>query len=389
MMKVNKKLIEAVKYNPTKKSFQMSVLQMCEKIDQNKLTLPLYQRDVSWSLQKSVDLLNYQLFGKAPVAPISINEIEDAGLSVPQVSFIDREIVPSDEILNAHQSVVDGQQRLTTNYKAYTNHDDFRNVVLDVANACFKITKSSIKKNQIPVGVLLNKNRNVLQEYLNKQKTFNDLYAICIDIRSKMMDYNYTINQASDLSEDEQIEWFEVLNNAGSKVTALQMSFSRLKIHNFDIYNDYINPFKECIQGYGFGGLFSPFTTNVSYPISSLNSAYEIVVNGGKHNLNYAPIPSDTKENQLTSLDVDCLNEIVKVSLSGLNRALEFIDSENLEGYVDRMDYILYLAGYCMFHEDNDIEMKKTSIIQWFTTVQFTNKSNGERRKIFDNLLNI
>ena len=109
-MKINKKLLEAVQFNPTKKSFQMSVLQMCEKIDQNKLTLPLYQRDVSWSLQKSVDLLNYQLFGKAPVAPISINEIGEVGLSVPQVSFINREIVPKDQILNAHQSVVDGQQ---------------------------------------------------------------------------------------------------------------------------------------------------------------------------------------------------------------------------------------------------------------------------------------
>lgn len=74
-MKINKKLLQAVQFNPTKKSFQMSVLQMCEKIDQNKLTLPLYQRDVSWSLKKCVDLLNYQLFGKAPVAPISIQSI--------------------------------------------------------------------------------------------------------------------------------------------------------------------------------------------------------------------------------------------------------------------------------------------------------------------------
>ena len=162
-MKINKKLLEAVQFNPTKKSFQMSVLQMCEKIDQNKLTLPLYQRDVSWSLQKSVDLLNYQLFGKAPVAPISINEIGEVGLSVPQVSFINREIVPKDQILNAHQSVVDGQQRLTTNYKAYIDSNDFRNVVLDVASACFKIIKASIKKNQIPVGMLLNKDRKRLQ----------------------------------------------------------------------------------------------------------------------------------------------------------------------------------------------------------------------------------
>lgn len=119
------------------------------------------------------------------------------------------------------------------------------------------------------------------------------------------------------------------------------------------------------------------------------NPAYEIVVNGGKHNLNYAPIPSDTKESQLTALEVERLNEIVKISLTGLCEALEFIDNENLEDYVDRMDYILYLAGYCMFHCDNDIQVKKENIIKWFTTVEFTNKTNGDRRKIFDDLLAI
>ena len=51
------------------------------------------------------------------------------------------------------------------------------------------------------------------------------------------------------------------------------------------------------------------------------------------------------------------------------------------------MDYILYLSGYCMFNED--IQMKKENIIKWFTTVEFTNKSNGDRRKIFDDLLAI
>ena len=86
-------------------------------------------------------------------------------------------------------------------------------------------------------------------------------------------------------------------------------------------------------------------------------------------------------------MNVDCLNEIVKVSLKGLRKALEFIDNENLGDYVDRMDYILYLSGYCMFNED--IQMKKENIIKWFTTVEFTNKSNGDRRKIFDDLLAI
>lgn len=389
-MRINKLLKQAVTYNPTKKSFQMSVQDMCKKINDNTLTLPLYQRDVSWTLQKSVDLLNYQLFGKAPVAPISINQLSKMEAAVPQVSFIDREVVANELIQSSHQSVVDGQQRLTTNYKAYKNNDDFRNVVLDVSTANFKISKGSVKKNQIPVGILLNEERSILQEYLTKEKTFNDLYAICIDVRSKLMDYNYTINQAEDLTEDEQIEWFEVLNNAGSKVTALQMSFAKLKAHDFDIYVNYINPFKELIQEYGFDEMFSPFTTNVSYPISSLNAAYEVVINKSIHRINYAPIPSDTKESQLTGLDVLELKQIISLSLNALKESLDFISDHELNNYIDRMDYILYLTGYFAFYSGSSQNTEKTeNLLNWIQNVDFSNKSNGTRRTMFQDLLSL
>lgn len=361
---------------------------MCKKINENTLTLPLYQRDVSWTLQKSVDLLNYQLFGKAPVSPISINQLSKMEVMVPQISFINRELIKVDEIKASHQSVVDGQQRLTTNYKAFKNSDDFRNVVLDVSTANFKIVKGSIKKNQIPVGILLNEDRDILQKYLTNEKTFSDLYVLCIDVRSKLMDYNYTINQAEDLTEDEQIEWFEVLNNAGSKVTALQMAFSKLKIHNFDIYTDFINPFKNAIQSYGYDEMFLPFTTNVSYPISSLNPAYEVIVNNGKHKLNYAPIPSDTKEGQLTVLEVSTIQKIINLSLRSLNECLNFIDTYNLSLFIKRMDYILYLTGYFTFFNDASQDTEKAKILsEWVKTTDFSNKSNGQRRTIFQKLL--
>lgn len=116
-MKINKKLEVAAEFNPTKKSHQMTIFEMCKKIQNNKITLPLYQRDLSWTLNKAVDLFNYQLFGKAPVAPISLNQISN-GEAVPQVSFLSRNIIDSDSILADHQSVVDGQQRLSTNFKS-------------------------------------------------------------------------------------------------------------------------------------------------------------------------------------------------------------------------------------------------------------------------------
>lgn len=389
-MKVNPILTAATKFNPTKKSFQMNVEDLCGKIDTNEITLPLYQRDLSWTLQKAVDLFNYQLFGKAPVAPISINQINNIDLAVPQISFLDREVIEKSEIKNAHYSVVDGQQRLTTSYKAYIKNDDFRNIFLDVQKAKFRIIEGEVSKSQIPVGILLNKDIDVLKSYLIENKTFNDLYGILLDVRSKMNGYNYTMNVAEDLTENEQIEWFEVLNNAGSKVTTLQMAFSKLKIHNFDIYRDYIKPFISQIEDFGFEDLLIVFTTNVSYPIVALNPAYEVIVKSGTHNVNFAPIPSDQKSKQLTSLDVDILNKIVKLSLESTKKALDFIEQNNLKSNIIRMDYILYLSGYFAFNADsygNSEAAKK--LVQWVKDTDFNNASNGKRREIFANMLRI
>lgn len=93
-MKVSESFKKIISYNPTKQTFQMSALNLCEKIENNDITLPLYQRDVSWSIRKSVDLLNYQLNGKAPVSPISVNKITDlSNHYVTQITLVDRAII--------------------------------------------------------------------------------------------------------------------------------------------------------------------------------------------------------------------------------------------------------------------------------------------------------
>lgn len=390
-MRIHNKIEAATNFNPTKKTHQMDIATMCEKIKTNKITLPLYQRDLSWTLQKAVDLFNFQLFGKAPVAPISINEISnDTDNYVPQVSFLNRELIPSSEIKGDHQSVVDGQQRLTTNFKAYINHDSFRNIVLDISRGSFKIIEGNIAKNHIPVGVLFNNDENVLTNYLQEKGTFTELFAISLRVRTKIRSYNYTINIAENLTEDEQIGWFEVLNNAGSRVTALQMNFSKLKLHNLDIYTDYTNPFKEKAFEYGFEELFTPFTTNVSYPIAALNPAYEVIEKDSYHNTNYAPIPSDTKEAILTKLNVDTLKLIIELTLNSLEAALEFINNNELQDYIYRMDYILYLTGFFAYQKNKQLESQKArKLVQWVETVDFTNQTNSSRRELFSNLLEL
>ena len=104
-MKVSKTLKIAASFNPTEKSHIMTVLDMCRKIESKEISLPLYQRDVSWTKKQAISLLNYQLLGKAPVAPISMNLILDVDDYVPQVSFDDREVVG--KIEKGHMSVVD------------------------------------------------------------------------------------------------------------------------------------------------------------------------------------------------------------------------------------------------------------------------------------------
>ena len=59
------------------------------------------------------------------------------------------------------------------------------------------------------------------------------------------------VGTATDLTEDEQINWFEVLNNAGSRVSIIQMRFSKLKAHGIDVYTQYTHVYRNKVQEYG------------------------------------------------------------------------------------------------------------------------------------------
>ena len=384
-MRISKELQSAADMNPTKKSTQMSIFDMCDKISKQAISLPLSQRDLSWTLTQCIALLNYQLLGKAPVSPISMNVINNTQEYVPQVSFIDREII--NNIERGQLSVVDGQQRLTTNYKAYTNDDDFRNIVLDISRGCFIQTDTAYKSNQIPVGILLNQSDAVLFEYTNKVSTLRkpEITSLLLQVRSKIKNYNYTINSADDLSEDEQIEWFEVLNNAGSRVSIIQMRFSKLKMYGIDIYKQYTSVFISRLVEVGFD-FFTPEKTTVSYPIAALNPSYEIVTGKG-HSINYAPIPSDTKENQLCGLSPEELKKCIETTLSYEENVLDFIEANSLKK-PDRIDYINYMIGYFAFNGLDISETQKQYLISWYNNVDFTNKTNSERRELYTKLIN-
>jgi Protein of unknown function DUF262 len=391
-MKINKNLLESAGFNPTKKTYQISTSSLCEKIEKQEITLPLYQRDVSWTLQKCVDLLNYQLLGKAPVAPISINEINKVETTddyVAQVSFIDRELVSA--IKKGQLSIADGQQRLTTNYKAYKNDNEFRNVVLDLTKGAFVIVEGAIKKSQIPVGMLLNSDIQTFFNYLNSNSILKqpEVMNVLMQVRNKMRDYSYTINLAEDLTEDQQIEWFEVLNNAGSQVTRIQMRFSKLKITGIDIYTQYTNKFKGRLEESRVGDdIFKVKSTDVSIPVAALNPAVEVVT-GKEHSANFTPIPSDTRENQICNLDEAQILACFDLTLTALDKTIDFIENNNLST-PSRSDYVNYLVGLFVFNGNKDLtEEQVATVTEWYQNISFTNKSNSERRDIFTSLLEL
>lgn len=387
-MKINfNKLQAASDLNPTKKSQTMTISELSGLIEEGKLTIPMYQRGLSWNDEKVVALFNYQLFGKAPVAPLSLNSI-GTNDDVPQLSFITRESI-DDDSNKGKMSVVDGQQRLTTNYKAYSDDESFRNIILDFTQAKFRKINGRLRGNQIPVGILLNKQQKVLQDYIYDNLSANDaiqLFPTAISVRTKLLSYSYTVHIAGNMTENEQIEWFEVLNNAGSRVTMIELALSKFKVHDFDMYAQFINPYKDMVAEFGFEELFSPFSSNVSYPIASLNPAYEKNQKNGIHKKNYAPIPSDTKESMLTKLNKKELDNISSTTLTGLRLALNFIFDNNLQDYITKMQHIMYLTGYFVFIDNDNIKIN--DLIDWIKSVSFDNITNGEKRNIFNDLIN-
>ncbi len=386
-MNINKGLKVAVNMNPTRNTRNLTVENLCNMIDSGTLTIPLYQRDVSWTKQKCVELLNYELLGKSPISAISVNVINntDSNFAVPQVSFIGREVMPN--MVRGQFSVVDGQQRLTTNYKAFCNNDDLRDIVLDLGIGKFVITTETVRNNQVPVGILMNKDSGKLIAYVQSKRGMdNDIMAFLLLARTKILSYAYTINIAEDLSEEEQIKWFEVLNNAGSRVSIIQMRFAKKKAHGLDIYTQYTNIYKNKMQEFGYG-FFIPQKTTVSYPIAALNPAYEILCSETTHHNKFAPMPSDTKENQLCNLETEKLRDCIKLTLETLDKVLYFITDNDLKK-PDRVDYINYLIGYFIFHPEPMTVEQKEKVIEWYNTVNFTNKSNTDRRNIYTELLN-
>lgn len=389
-IKINKNLEYYADLDPTKDSKPVSLETLCKDISKGKMTLPIFQTYIRWRLEKSVELLNFQLKGMAPVSPISVNIIEDESIAIPQISFIDRDIIDIEKVKSKF-SVIDGQQRLSCNYKAYTNHEDFKCIVLDLTLAEFRVNKEQVKKNQIPVGILYNEDKKVLSDYIKCHKDLQafEVQDLITSIRSKFFKYYYTVNYATDLTEEEQLEWFEVLNLAGSRVPANQVFLTEMLVKGVDFYKEFSDKFYNLLCDVSYEDLIIQKTTEVTLPLACLNSAYEVIKNK-EHTAHFSPIPSDAKGTFMSRLHPNDLRDMFDVVLKSLERATDFIQSHALNK-PDRIDYITYLTGAFSHIRDDDLSIAQEQyIIDWYENVNFACKGdNSLRRAIFDNLMKV
>lgn len=389
-IKINKKLEKDSTFDPTKESKPVSLGNLCKAIEEGKMTLPIFQTYIRWRIEKSIELLNFQLSGKAAVSPISVNIIENNSLAVPQVTFLERRLISSDEDIIGKESVNDGQQRLSCNFKAYIDDEDFKCIVLDISQGKFTLNTEAIKKSQIPVGKLYNKDPEVFKQYLKEHKDLQvfEVQDLLTRIRNKFLGYYYTVNYARDLTEEEQQEWFKVLNLAGSTVTEIQVNLTEMLIKGVDYYKEYADIFAEILRESELEKLFIIKATEISIPLAALNPAYEIIINK-EHKLNLSPIPSDAKPNLISKLEEDQIRKIFSITLDALECVIDFIEENNLKK-PERIDYLTYMIGAFVYIGEKGInEKQRNSLIEWYNTVEFSKKDNGERRKIFEDLIAI
>lgn len=392
-MRLSKKLIELSTSDPTKDSRQRSIKDLCSDIENEKIILPIFQTFIRWNIEKSVSLLNFQLFGKAPVSPISVNLIQNPEIAVPQVTFIDR-IAVSKEKLSEKMSVNDGQQRLSCNYKAYTNHEDFKNIYLDLSRGAFVENKDERRKSQIPVGILYNKDEMTYKKYIKEHKEFQsfEVNSLLTDVRKKFFSYYYTVNVAIDLSDAEQQEWFDVLNRAGSRVTDVEMDLVGLMGKGIDFYREYSTPFYNKLEEYEFDDLFIQKSTEVTIPVACLNPSYEVFYKK-EHSKNLCPIASDRKPKLIAKIENPSeIRKLFSMTLKGLEEALQFMEENTMILKTpDKIDYITYLIGFFVYKQDKILsKLQKNKLINWFNNVNFNVKGdNTIRRNNFTELLNI
>lgn len=386
-----------IENDPSRDTVIMTIEDICRKVGEGKIVMPIFQTGLRWSPEKIRDLLSFQMIGFSAISPVSMCHL-DFGFEPDETMYkkygVQIELVTRKKLLNIRgeiYSITDGQQRTTVNYKCYTNHPDIENFMLDLnlGKIIIKDEGQFPKEGQIPIGVIYNKDFRVFSRYIRTHAELQDnsLNAYLSLIRTKFLGYRYTVNVAKNLTEKQQVEWFEILNNAGSKVPLTEMRLSRLKLKDVDYHVDYISKFTDALQRNGYGNIFTTRATQVSYPLSALNPAYDYLFSKN-NSKNVAPIASDVKESRICALSTEQLRELFELTLTSLNASLEFIENNSLD-IQNRIEFITFTMGYLINCSNQHFNREREeNLLAWFGETTFAHMSNTRKREEYYKLIN-
>lgn len=393
-IRIHKNLLDSIEINPSKYSVPMDIIDLNKQIKNGAISIPIYQRDLSWTEQQCVDLLNFLLKGKSSVSAISMLEYSKSTNKVRQLNFITREeIIEEVDIDNIKLSVIDGQQRLSTTYMAYIGDPYLKDIYLDLGRGSFRLVKDDnefIKNTLIPVNILLNEDWSLLFDFFKENNFDNYAERIVTKVQTKLLNYTYTVNKAINLDVDNQLDWFRILNNAGSNVTETQVALCHIHDVGIDIYIDYIRKYNALISKYGIEFKNTRKTAQHNNSITALNIPMMKILNL-KYKINFTPIPSDTKANLLIKAakeEETIIIQAIELALNSLERTLDFIVDNNLT-LPDRVEYINFILSFYIYNEHLNENEYKDYIIKWYKDVDFNDLTNTQKRNIFDNFIHM
>lgn len=212
------KIKEALSFDPTNESWHLTAADLLKKADEKQLTTSelgrRYSQEDYWDFDTDAAFLNDQLFSKLPLPAIAININGDNSNGVKKAALWCWETLD-----NSAWSIVDGKQRLSVIYDAWSSKPDYDEVnydiVFNLVDGAFEYIDDIPSKEEVPVDFILNKDQQKLTDYITKRFSDNEVKEVTpllFGIRNKILNYTYTILTANDLTKEEQQNWYRILH---------------------------------------------------------------------------------------------------------------------------------------------------------------------------------
>ncbi len=215
---------------------------LISELEGGHIKIPRFQRDYIWEKTKVIKLLN-SIYRQYPIGTFFfwIAPPEYAGF-IRENNELGIKPIPQN---GSFQFILDGQQRLISLFvslRGKTMHGtDYSNICFNPTRKEFKIPRSKIDKNNIPVWKLFDKKTYnvVYKELISKSTTKNNTVAenwrVCHEI---FTNYPVSIVKTAKENLDDVVEIFERINQGGKHLTVFDLVHATTWSKSFDFKNE-------------------------------------------------------------------------------------------------------------------------------------------------------